>query len=419
MRSKTRIGLLAVGAATLMTAALGCSSSDTSDSSGSATSVAPKANADPADASQSPVKVGFHNLEGGAISLPDLRLGFEAGIEYVNSELGGINGHPMEAVYCNTDGTPDSSLNCGNTFVQDGVVLAVQGIDFGGDGILPALRSANIAEFGAIALTPGLNAAVDDAAFGLTSTEESYAADLVQEAALGNSKIAVVFPDVPASRSSYDSVLKPVAAKLGLEVEPYYYAPGTDWTTQAATILAQSPDAISLWAADADSLAAVQALRGAGFAGTINASSTTTIIDVLDPAMLEDVVFMTPYYNPDFVTVPEKAAADIATFETYTDGKGITKTSQALQGFYVAVQSADILRQAPGDPITADAVSTTIQTAKGDQFFSTGQYDCSRRTWPGTSACGTGMIFSKVNADKKLEVLDNQPVDVSGVRPAS
>lgn len=419
MRSKIRFGLVAVGAATLLTAALGCGSSDTPDSPGSATSVAPKANADPADAGLSPVKVGFHNLEGGAISLPDLRLGFEAGLEYVNAELGGINGHPLEAVYCNTDGTPDSSLNCGNTFVQDGVVLAVQGIDFGGDGILPALKSADIAEFGAIALTPGLNAAVNDAAFGLTSTQESYAADLVQEKALGNTKIAVVFPDVPASRSSYDSVVAPVATKLGLEVDPYYYAPGTDWTTQAATILAQDPEAVSLWAADADALAAVQALRGAGFTGTINASSTTTIIDVLDSATLENVLFMTPYYNPDFVTIPDKPAADVAVFDTYTDGKGITKTSQALQGFYVAVQSADILRQTPGDPITAEAVSKTIQTAKGDQFFSTSQYDCSTRTWPGTSACGTGMIFSKVNSDKKLEVLDNQPVDVSGVRPAN
>ncbi|WP_185993479.1 ABC transporter substrate-binding protein [Rhodococcus sp. KBS0724] len=418
MRSMARFGLFAVGVATIMAATLACSS-EASDSPGSSASVVPRANADPVDKSLSPVKVGFHNNEGGAISLPDIRLGFEAGVEYVNSELGGINGHPMEAVYCNTDGTPDAALNCGNTFVQDKVVLSAQGLDFGGDGILPALRAANIAEFGALPLTPGLGSAIDDAAFGLASTEEAYAADVVQEHELGAKKLSLVFPDVPASRSSFERVVAPTAAKLGMQVSPYYYTPGGDSTTLAATVLAGSPDAVSLYATEADALAGVQALRGSGFTGTINATQSTAIVDKLDGATLENVIFQSNVYFPGLSDVPEKAVKDIAAFQTYIQGKGITKDLQAQQGFFVAVQSADILRQTPGDTITAAAVHESIKTAKGENFFTGGTYDCSRRTWPGSSACGTGVIFSKLNDDKVLQVLPNQPVDVSVVRPSS
>ena len=419
MRNRNRLGLFAIGAATLMTAVLGCSSGETSDSSDGSTSVAPKANADPADQSLPPVKVGFHNLEGGAISLPDVRMGFEAGVDYVNSELGGINGQPMEVVYCNTDGTPDSSLNCGNTFVQDGVVLAAQGLDFGADGILPALRSANIAEFGSTALTPGMNAAVGDAAFGFSSTEESYSASLVQMQKLGDEKIAVIFPDVPASRSTYQSIIVPTADQLGLEIDPYYYAPGADWTTLSATVLSNNPDGVDLFAADADALAAVQALRGAGFTGTIQASRATPIIGQLDVATLENVIFGTSYYTEEYTNVPDKAANDLAIYDTYTADKEIASAAQGGQGFYTAVQAADILRQVPGDVLTAAAVQETIKTAKGEQFLGTGTYDCTVRTWPGTSACGSGTIYAKVNKDKKLETLPDQPVDVSSIRPTS
>src|SRR4051812_23276981 len=48
------------------------------------------------DPSLPPITVGFHNLEGGSYSLPDLRAGFEAGLKYVNTELGGINGHELK-----------------------------------------------------------------------------------------------------------------------------------------------------------------------------------------------------------------------------------------------------------------------------------------------------------------------------------
>ena len=72
-----------------------------------------------------------------SISLPEIRQAFESGVNYVNEELGGINGRPMKAETCNLDITPESSVNCANQFVEKNVVVAVQGVDVAADAALP------------------------------------------------------------------------------------------------------------------------------------------------------------------------------------------------------------------------------------------------------------------------------------------
>ena len=377
-----------------------------------------------ADPSKSPVTVGFHNLEGGAISLPEIREGFESGMNYVNEELGGINGHPMKAEICKLDVTPESSVNCGNQFVEKNVVMAVQGVDVAADAMLPVIKQAGITEFGFYPFTGGVDKAVGDAYFSLFSQEEGFAADLVTQQKLGAKKEAVVQADLPAAHTFFDTVAKPTAAKLGMDIAPFYYPTQADWTTLAATILASNPDAVSLPAAeDSVCLAAVPALRSAGFKGYIHASSCSEIIDKLDAATLTNVISHNEFYYPTFTSIPAKAQSDIDTYMKYIkrdfpDFKSLVYTQL---GFHVAVQAADILRQMPGDPITAKDVHDNIAKAKGGEFFrdSNNGYDCSKPSWPGTTACGTGLIFTKITADKAKEPLPDQPVDVSGVRPTS
>ena len=47
-----------------------------------------------ADASQSPVVIGFVNDEGGIPSFPEGSVAAEAAVEFVNDNLGGVAGHP-------------------------------------------------------------------------------------------------------------------------------------------------------------------------------------------------------------------------------------------------------------------------------------------------------------------------------------
>ena len=367
----------------------------------------------------SPVLVGFDNLEGGAISLPEIRQGFESGMNYVNEELGGINGHPVRIESCNLDVTPESSVNCANEFVEKRVVVAVQGVDVAADAALPILKQADIAEIGFFAFSPAMNKAQGDAFFTLFSNEDNYASDLIAQQKLGAQSEAVVMADLPTSHSLETEVIKPAAEKLGMDVTAFYYPTQTDWTTFAATVLASDPDAVSFPAAeDQVCLAAVPALKAAGFTGHIHASSCSQIIDELDAETLEGVINHNEFYYSTFTEIPPKSQQDLDIFQRFIkrdapDAKSLVYTQL---GFHVAVQAADMLRQVEGE-LTAQNIKQRLPTTKGPRFFREDGYDCSKPLWPNSSACGSGVIFTRVTPDKRKEVLPFSPVDVTPVLP--
>ena len=399
-----------------------------SDSDGGSAGVsAPKrdlAEGSPADSSLEPVTIGFQSALNGAFALPDVKTGFDAGLKFVNERLGGVDGHPLEAVTCGTDGTPDASVDCGNQFVQKKVVLSTLGFDFGADAILPVLKGAGIAEYGYQAITPGLNSAVGQAFFTLPSQQESFSSDLVMHDGLGADSLASVLPDVPSMHDGFDNVIKPAADKLGLKVKAFYYPTPTDWASFAATVLSTNPSAVTVYAPDSDTLAAIPAFRGAGFTGVIDASTSTSIINKLPAATLDKVVFTTQYFSDEYAesALSDKVAADLAAFNTYVKPTDKTIINYAQIGFYLAVQAADALRQiakATGEPLTAASVLENLPNTKGSMFFRDSTYDCSAPTWPGTTSCSEGLYYAEVDEDGKLTPLENSPIDVSEVRPAS
>ena len=368
--------------------------------------------------------VGYHNLEGGAVvSLPEIRDGFESGLNYVNEELGGINGRPLQADYCNLDVTPESSVKCANQFVEKKVVAAVQGVDVAADAALPILKEAGIVEIGFFAFSPAMNRAKGDAYFTLFSNEDNYAGDLVTQQALGAKTEAVLMEDLPTSKSLDTDVIQPTAKKLGMTVKPFYYSATTDWTTFAATIMASNPDAVSIPAAqDSVCLSAIPSLRAAGFKGYLHAGSCTEI-EKLDVKDLDKIINHNEFFYTSFETVPPKPQKDLDDFlrfikRDFPEFKSLLYTQL---GFHIAVQSADMLRQVPGDDISAKTVKAAMPNTKGPSFFrdENDTYDCSgESSWPGTTACSSSEVFTKFNADKKKVLLPNQPTDLSKVRPA-
>lgn len=402
-------------------------------SSAAASSSAPTSSSAPssgkADPSKTAVAVGFENLEGGPIfSLPNTREGFEAGIDYVNAELGGVNGHPLKAVECKSAGTPDAAVNCGNQFVQNKVVLSVLGTDFSADAILPVLKSANIVMLGPEALTPGVNSAIGYAFMDYYPAQEGYAANLSNAKAAGATNVAEVYPDQPAQHALYSTVIAPIGTRIGVKVKDFYYPAQTDWASLATTIAASKPNAVDLYSSDADCIAAVPALRAAGYTGIIQMLACQSLQQRLSYSQLKNVYFGSPLYTPAFASAPAKAQSDLAIYARYMAkdvsefGKAGFSNDQGEQGFFLAVQAADHLRQikpSSGDAITAADVKAGMPSTKGPLFFRTGTYDCSKPTWPGTTGCATGIVFAQETSDGKLAALPNQPVDISAARPTS
>src|SRR4051794_18898003 len=405
----------AVGTTAAPTSAAG-TAAPAAGGGGATTTVTPQK----ADPSKPPVVVGFHNLEGGALSLPEIRQAFLSGINYVNEELGGINGRPMKAETCNLDVAPESSVNCANQFVEKRVVVAVQGVDVAADAALPIWKQAGLVDIAFAGFTPGLNASRGDAFVTLFDSRDILAQNLIMQQKLGAKNVAIVQQDIASTKAYFDSVEKPTADKLGLGLQPFYYSATTDWTSFAATILSTNPDGIDFPAAtDAVCLAAIPALKSAGFTKTLHASSCAEYVEKLPADQVNGVVNHNEFYYPTFTSIPPKPQHDIDIFTRYTkrDVPGLKSIVYGELGFHIAVQAADMLRQVQGD-ITPQSVAQTLPNAKGPMFFRDTGYDCSKNYWPpDSSACSDASLYTRANKDRKKELLDINPVDTSGLRP--
>ncbi|HVF32193.1 MAG TPA: ABC transporter substrate-binding protein [Acidimicrobiales bacterium] len=206
MRGSGRWGLglrLAVGVVVALTSAA-CDGGDGADEA------APR----PAG---KPVRIGFVNLEGAPVgSIPELRIGAEVAVDYLNAERGGLGGRPIDLEVCITNGSPEASAACANQMVERGVVAVVGGVDLGSSASLPILAAAGIPYLGATPLLPA--DFTTDGAFTLDPGGLGVAASAafaVDE--LAAKRVAVLHDDSAQGRQLAEVFVRPVLLDRGLE----------------------------------------------------------------------------------------------------------------------------------------------------------------------------------------------------------
>ena len=82
-----------------------------------------------ADPSLSPVVFGWVNPQGGTLSFPENTSAMQATVDFINKDLGGIDGHPLVAHTCFATAASDS-LKCGEQMANDGAVKAIVSAEF-------------------------------------------------------------------------------------------------------------------------------------------------------------------------------------------------------------------------------------------------------------------------------------------------
>ena len=86
------------------------------------------------EATGEPMKIGVQNLEGDPNgSFPEFSIAMQAAADYVNTELGGLGGRPIELVLCKSVVSPDDSQRCANELAADEVEMAISTINFFGN----------------------------------------------------------------------------------------------------------------------------------------------------------------------------------------------------------------------------------------------------------------------------------------------
>jgi branched-chain amino acid transport system substrate-binding protein len=227
VRRHLRFGSVGVAAVAAVLAAAGCSSSSSSTTSSTtapATSPAPATSipastgaggqgaqsvtnylsytdgkSGAADSSMSPVEIGFLNQQGGASAIGPLATnGAQTAVTYINSKLGGVDGHPLKLVTCFIANTDAEGTTCGQQFAANKSVdvIAEGGVAIGIQPFYTAIGSKTPVIVGVAATgTDGVqsNAVIlfGDATHVL-GPFGTYAKDVLHA-----KTAALVYPDVP------------------------------------------------------------------------------------------------------------------------------------------------------------------------------------------------------------------------------
>lgn len=391
------------------------------DGEGTATTDPSEADLAGETATGDPIRLGFHNMEGGAVSLPEFRLGMEAAVKYVNEELGGVAGRPLELVICNTDGSPEASINCANRFVEEGVVLAVQGVDAGADAALPILSDAGIVETGKNAFGPQQQVDLGHSYFTGGAIQAFAAAAISTFEAEGVERATLFFNDIPSAHDFVADVIEPVAETIGVEVDAVFFPPGAaDWSSVVASALADDPQAVgSTGLTEPDCIGMIDALSAAGYDGLVYASQCVEFIEALGPEKAEGVILTADLFAPTLADVAEGRAADELAAYLEAMAAADVPESTALgfnaQGWFgLGIDIYSILSSIEGD-IDTESVAAAYETAKADRFMG-GTLDCSVPAWPGETACSLD-VFVYVVEDGAVRMHSDGLLDVRPFMP--
>lgn len=343
-----------------------------------------------------PIVVGFINVEGAPIgSIPALRDGAEAARAYINGELDGVDGRPLEFDVCITNGTPESSSACANKMVERGVVSVLGGVDLGSAASLPILAAAGIPYLG---MTPLLPADLTtDGAFtldpgGLGTAANAFFA--VNE--LDAESVTILHDDSAPGRQLAEAFVRPVLAKgvasgdIELVAEKQNSA---DMAPAVAAAIQGDPDAVIVVFPPPACARIMQAAAALGsdadmlYVGRCSDPQTLTA----GGAGADGAYFFSSILHPS-------AHADDPDVKTYSDkieqfgAEGVDAASyDTARGFATTMTFYERLSTLDSDDLTPEGVSAAFKGAVDAPAFMGHPYTCDgRQAVPGfVSVCNS------------------------------
>jgi branched-chain amino acid transport system substrate-binding protein len=172
-----------------------------------------------------PIAIGWVNAQGGTNEIPEATQGAEAAVAYVNSELGGIGGHPIELHTCFIVEAEEEGQACGQQLANDDDVsiIAFGAVVTGNESFYATLDAAKPVVIG-VSANPADNTAEN--AYALYGTQTSvlgpwgtYARDV-----LGAETAAIVYPSQAGANTAADATTAGLEA-AGIEVTSVGYDP--------------------------------------------------------------------------------------------------------------------------------------------------------------------------------------------------
>lgn len=383
-------------AATCAFTVAACSSDNSSSSGGSSA-----ADESGVKATGDPVKIGLFDPSKGPATQAGVATGQKAAVDYINNQLGGLNGRPIEVVDCGIDQTaPESTIACANQFVQAGVVAAVDGYDSESLAAVPILTSAKIPLIGQIPFNTATGASADNRVYFGPPPAAFLVGFMQTLKQQGKTSLTLANADLPQAHQVFDGLLAPLGKQLGITVKSVYYPPtGPNFTALATTLAEGNPDAAGLMTSPNDNTCTklAQSLRSVGYKGTMFMAACTEFIDTLGAQAVGAETYSPGWQPPAKDSAPEPAKSNLAIAQKYIDQQGGTGGFYAYGAFSILTDMVNGLNQAKVTDFTGPNVLTALKGLNGFQSFLGPKLTCGKPTTPN---CTTEMLLFEVTSDK-------------------
>jgi branched-chain amino acid transport system substrate-binding protein len=390
-----------------------------------ATSLAPLVPETSVVASGEPIVLGMVNQENTPVgSFPELSGAVRAAAAFVNNELGGIGGRPVEVQVCNTNFSAEGSTACGQRFAEAGVPAVLGGIDVFGNAI-DVLEANGVPYVGGIPVSA--QSARSSTSFqwsggtwGATIAFADYAATTLEA-----DVVAIVYGEFGpiADSANYG---RTVLESRGVDARliPYPILT-TDLTSPMTAAAAADPDAVIVLGADTGCKAAFDAVAVVGIAAPVfytGACASPAIIASVPAASTDGATFN--------VENPVQADTSSTDFELYVRvldayGDGLnpigasTVTFRSFMNlFAVLVGLADSRDGRADGSLDAAAVTGALRAQRDVPSFMGHPYTCDGEQLIGLPAmCSPQQILARL-VDGALEQVGPW-IDVGAVYAAA
>jgi len=316
------------------------------------TSSKDKPNKDQAQSAADAITVGALYSATGVTSIPAWGNGVKAAEAYINDELGGVNGHRLNVIYCDDQGQdPSKNAACTRNFVSKNVTAILSNSGAFGTGGLPIATAAGIAS-----ITPGASKAEQESRvwIGLLADQlGGLTAEFDYLAHHGARSVGAMIIDIPAVRAGLEATINSAASVAGLSVKNVVSAPGDAADFTPAMLKAvQGADAVTMSFGPA---AMAQILKNAQATGTrVQFLGSTTAVDIpnlVKPAgaAAEGLIAYTgvlPFGSPDSQASKYRDAMKKAGFAAQIGGVSELGFSYLMTTYDVLTKMTDYSRSA-------------------------------------------------------------------------
>ena len=313
----------------------------------------------PNKATGSPVKIGIiTDGQSAAIDSTSELLMLGASVKYANEYLGGLGGHVIDPVICETKQDAAVAKDCGTKMVQEGVAAVMYNVSGQGSAFAPPIIEAKIPLI-VFTAVDGIVITNKDTVFNVGSALGSFALPAILAKEKGYKKAAWLVIDVP-SASGPAKALGPILMKnAGATVDVVTIPPGTaNVSSQIQAALANNPEIVHMIGDGPFCTAAIKGLRDAQYKGVISGISNCIDANTVSTLGkdLKDVVI-------SYSAVEDPANADYQAYlavRTKYGSDKIDKTGTAVGAFALVVAFTRMTAKMTGE-ITSAAIVTTIK----------------------------------------------------------